>query len=234
MPRMKDRIVSLDRPIHRDDKGLPCTQHVPDPNVLMVFAALGERTASFHHDVASKLQRLVFALDELEELGASDPDVQRIALSSSVVLRELQQLFMAQRELSRPLDRVRVPLRAILQRVVRECGAAEIEPLAASADVELEASVPSLAHALEIVIELCAASGYRGRSDRTVALSVSTTATHAVVTIARPDGIAAPESSGLAESLAVAAFEVARDGGELRCHGDTRFEIHLALDAQST
>ena len=59
---------------HLDEHGEVCTRHAPVPDGdLLALALVGSRAPSFHHDLASKLQGLMMAIDEIGEVAGDVP-----------------------------------------------------------------------------------------------------------------------------------------------------------------
>lgn len=225
MPGHEDALAKLDRPFHLDDKGDPCARHPATMEGVLALAALGQRIPAFHHDVASKLQRLVFALDEIEELAGGD--LREVAQSAGVVLRELQTVFAANRELGKPQDRIRTRLAGLVAKALATASVVPIEPPAIPPELEVEVTVAYFVHALAIACEMCVGVGYQGRSERSVSVTVEVRDTDLAIAIARPPGTTGDGRHATPEAVAIAAFELRRDGGELRCHGDAHLVLHV-------
>jgi hypothetical protein len=87
-------------------------------------------------------------------------------------------------------------------------------------EVDLSVSAPTMIHALSLVFDVAGGPG-RGRS---IPAEVTRTASH--VTLQLP--VLGEPPPNAAESLAIATFVLARDGGELRCANDGKqFVIKL-------
>src|SRR6185312_9537085 len=89
---------------HLDETGCPCTRHPAESREsVLALALLGSRLPSFHHDLASKLQSLMMALEEVDELAQdAAPEMKHALAGAATAVRELQTLFMANRALARP------------------------------------------------------------------------------------------------------------------------------------
>src|ERR1700760_3701549 len=88
---------------------------------MLALALLGSRMPSFHHDVASKLQSLMMAIEEVEEL-ADNEDMRLAAQTASSAGRESQGLFTANRALSRPPQRKPTPLGELIAGAAQRAG----------------------------------------------------------------------------------------------------------------
>ena len=205
---------------HLDETGRPCTRHSPaSPQTMLALALLGSRVPSFHHDVASKLQSLMMALDEVEDL-ADNEDLKFAAQTASSAVREMQALFNANRALSRPPQRKPTPLGEVVAAAAQRAGVRTHGELPA---VHVEISLVSITHALAIVFDLAAGEQRLGRS---LALAARVDGDSIVVELPCVTS-ALPASSG--ETLALASFALLREQGELRC-GPSSFAIRLPLN----
>ncbi len=202
---------------HLDETGQPCTRHASaSPQKLLGLALLGSRMPSFHHDIASKLQSLMMAIEELEELGDTD-DVRSAAATAGAAVREMQALFMANRALSRPPQRAPAPLGELIAAAAQRAGIKTHGELPAE---HVEVSLSAITHALAIVLDLAAGPSKLGRS---IELGGTIEGSSVVVTIC---GSGDPLPASAAEVLALASFALAREQGELRC-GPSSFSIRL-------
>ncbi|HEY1547998.1 MAG TPA: hypothetical protein VGG28_09260 [Kofleriaceae bacterium] len=204
---------------HFDETGRPCTRHSPaSPQAMLALALLGSRMPGFHHDVASKLQSLMMALEEVEELADTD-DMRLAAKTASSAVREMQALFNANRSLARPPQRRPTPLRELVAAAAQRAGVRTHGELPA---VDVEIGLSSLAHALAIVFDLAAGEQKLGRS-----LELATRVDGDSIVVELPCAAGTlPASAG--ETLALASFALLREQGELRC-GPTTFSIRLPL-----
>lgn len=207
---------------HLDESGEPCTRHAPaSPQGLLALALLGSRMPSFHHDVASKIQSLMMAIEELEEI-AQGADVRAVAATASIAVRDMQTLFMANRALSRPPVRKPTPLRELIAAAAQRAGVKTRGELPAQL---VEISLSAITHAIAIVLDL---AGGPTKQGRTVELSTEISGKHAIVTIGAAAGDPPANAS---EVLALAGFALLREQGELRC-GPGSFAIWLPLPQQ--
>jgi len=138
---------------HLDENGQPCTRHAPaSQQGLLALALLGSRMPSFHHDVASKLQSLMMALDEISELADSE-DLKQTANGAGATVRELNTLLASNRALSRAPRREPVPLNTLLGRAAERSG---VHVTASLPKVDVDVALPSIAHAIAVVLDLAA------------------------------------------------------------------------------
>lgn len=204
---------------HVDATGAPCARH-PAANEasLMQLALVGSRAPAFHHDCASKLQGLVMALDELGELTEhGDPQILRALEGALDASRELNALLNVNRALTKPPGRTDIALPELVARAAQRVG---ITVKGALPEVVVCVSVPAMTHGLALVFDVAAGAG-RGRT-----LAVTATQVAGAVELVLPTAPTTPLSA--AESLAIATFVVARDGGRLWCaaQGD---RLHVRL-----
>jgi hypothetical protein len=206
---------------HLDETGRPCTRHVrSSEDSLLALALLGSRMPSFHHDLASKLQSLMMAIEEIDELAeGAAPDMRHAIDGAGAAVRELQALFAANRTLSRPPQPKPTPIGELIATAAHRAGTRTHGDLPA-ADVDV--SPPAIAHAIAIVLDLAAGST---KMNRVLALTGSVDVGHLVVTI---EATAEPLAANAGDLLALAGFAFARERGELRC-GPTSFSIRLPL-----
>ncbi len=176
----------------------------------MSLATIGSRAPGFHHDIASKIQGLMMALDEINEgLDGGDPQLQRAAETAGIALKELNGLLNINRALTKPPHRTRVPLRELVARAAERV---YVSLQGEIPEASLEVTAPSIIHGLSLAFDVAAGPG-RGRT------------LHGVTSI--HDGrmvmtlrASASAPANAAESLAIATFVFARDQGELRCTRD--------------
>ena len=89
---------------HVDEDGHPCTHHAPaSTSELLALALVGSRAPSFNHDLASKLQGLMMAVDEISEVsGEVPPPVMRAIQTAQGALRDVLALLTTNRALTKP------------------------------------------------------------------------------------------------------------------------------------
>jgi hypothetical protein len=214
---------------HLDENGEPCTRHPPLPEPrLYELATLGSRMSGFHHDAASKLQSLVMALDDLGETASSvPPELVSTIETARAALAELSSLFAANRVFAKGVLRTRIEYKELLARASARVGVKLNGELPVC---DLRVTVPALTHALALLIDVAACGSH---AKRFVAIESSVGPANVVLTIAGPaDGKPPPHAD---ESIAIAAFVIARDEGVLRCGGrGQRFTLELAVATPTT
>lgn len=196
---------------HLDEAGAPCARHgAASAASLLQLAMVGSRAPAFHHDCASKLQGLVMALDELGELTENgDPDLLRAIEAATDASRELNALLNINRALTKPAARTPIALAALLSSAAQRVTVALQGTLP---DAQVNVTVPAMTHALALALDVAAGTG-RSRS-----LAVVATAGAREIDIALQTAPAQP--SNASESIAIATFVVARDGGSVWCASD--------------
>ncbi len=205
---------------HLDETGQPCTRHpAPTNSNVMSLALLGSRMPSFHHDVASKLQSLMMAVDELTEL-AETLDTQAAANSAALAVRELTTLFATNRALAKAPQRKPTPVGELVARAAERSG---VKTTGELPSCNVDVAVASIAHACAVVLDLAAGPLSMGR---TVEITGVPEDKFLLVKVAGPVGVPLPNNAG--DMLALATFALAREQGELRCGAD-HYVIKLPL-----
>jgi len=193
---------------HVDETGAPCTRHRPAaPAAMYQLAMVGSRAPAFHHDCASKLQGLVMALDELSELTENgDPQLIRAIEAAMDVSRELNGLLNINRALTKPAAKTAISVRELLKAAGDRVG---VGLQGALPEAMLSVAVAPMTHAMALTIDVAAGTG-RGR-----ALAITGAIDGREVELVLP--AVATQPANASESLAIATFVVARDGGRLWC-----------------
>ncbi|MBA3459430.1 MAG: hypothetical protein H0T46_05690 [Deltaproteobacteria bacterium] len=208
---------------HLDEHGNICTRHAhAASSELLAFALVGSRAPGFHHDLASKLQGLMMAIDEIGEVsGDIPPAVMRAIDTAQDALREVLGLLNGNRTLTMPPVRTRISLADLLA-----CAAERVyvnlrdTPTTASVEVP----VPALTHALALVLD---AAGGPGRG-RTVEVTTVVSEGHATITIVA----SSDATENIGESLAIARFALLREQGDLQCAAEgSRLVVRLPVVA---
>jgi len=209
---------------HLDEQAKPCAHHGPAPlDAILALATVGSRASGFNHDIASKLQGLMMALDEITELADSlDPgnrdQVARAAEGAHACLKDVLVVLNANRAMTKPAMRAPVALAELTSRAGERV---YVTLQGALPEVDVAVSAPTMIHALSLLFDIAGGPG-RGR---TIPVEVTRTATH--VSISMASATASPATS---ELLALASFVLARDGGSLRCaNNGQRFVIELPI-----
>ncbi|HEY1554642.1 MAG TPA: hypothetical protein VGF94_07375 [Kofleriaceae bacterium] len=202
---------------HVDERGEPCTRHPSTAEGrIYELALLGSRMPSFHHDVASKLQSLMMALDELSELAGEGDGSQRAAIDTGMAsLRDLREMLNGNRALAKPSVRSRVALAELVQRAADRVGV-KVRGAIPECDVRVAAS--ALTQALAQLIDLVAGP------ERAVEISVELGDQVRLALVGR--GGANPTAG---EALALATHVIDREDGTLACAGDAQFTVRLPL-----
>lgn len=205
---------------HLDESGAPCTQHPPSTAAnLMALALLGSRMPSFHHDVASKLQSLMMAVDELSEI-AETIEARAAANAAMTSVKELTQLFATNRALAKAPQRRPTPVGELFARAAERSG---VKTTGELPTCTVDVALPSIAHACAVILDLAAGPLAMGRA---VSLTGERDDRYVTVTVSGPPAAPLPANAG--DMLALSSFALAREGGELRC-GPDRYVIKLAL-----
>jgi hypothetical protein len=196
---------------HLDASGAPCARHAAaNVDSLLQLAMVGSRAPAFHHDCASKLQGLVMALDELGELTENgDPQVLRALEGALEASRELNALLNINRALTKQPVKADIAVKELVARAAQRVG---VTVRGALPDALVRVAVPTMTHGLALVLDVAAGAG-RGRS-----LDVAAARVPAGVELVLTTSTATP--TGASESLAIATFVIARDGGQLWCARD--------------
>jgi len=189
---------------HLDDTERQCERHGIDLDALLHLAVLGARTPSFNHDIASKIQGVMMALDELTEL-ATTPELVQSADMAHSALRELNELLKQNRTLAKVPVATRVPLQELVTRAAQRVGVS-LECVPIVGDVKV--AVPVVTQAFALAIDAAAGIGRR----RPLAIEVARDG--AQIQLVLP---LAPGAELAGETLAIAAWVFARAGGGLRC-----------------
>jgi hypothetical protein len=206
---------------HHDETGKPCTRHgvIPIPR-LLELAMVGSRAPGFHHDVASKLQSLVMAIDEIGELsGTGNPDLRLAVDTAATALREAQQLFGQNRSLAKPPQKTRV---ALSELVARASERAAVQVRGEIPKCDLMIALPAHVQALALVLDVAAGPNHM---NRVVQATTDANEERVQLTLVGPAGAVAAGSALAAEALAIATFALSRDGGELRCGAAEQFTL---------
>ncbi|NVB77506.1 MAG: hypothetical protein HOV81_03845 [Kofleriaceae bacterium] len=202
---------------HFDESGQPCARHgVVATDTLLALAAVGARVSGFHHDVASKLQSLMMSLDEITEIA--EGDLRMVAETAQGSLRELHNLVMVNRALTKAPVRKRTPLREL---ATMAAGRAGMKLRGEVPAVDVNVAAPSITHALAIVFDLVSGpvSG-----TRTADIVHRTEGGRVVLELT---GSETP-SQQANELLVVASFLLRREEGALSCKSNG-FVVALPL-----
>ena len=187
---------------------------------LLELALVGSRMPGFHHDCASKLQSLMMALDELSELSEdADPMVRGAIDTAHTALRELHQMFTANRALTKPPQRTNTSIEELVHRAAERVGVKVRGTLPA---YDVRVAVPALMHAFAQLFDLAAGPSHLGRV-------VDVSLESGVLTIVGPKEALAKQPTNAAEVVALAAYAIERERGTLRV--DERIAIALPRES---
>lgn len=193
---------------HHDETGGPCTRHEPvESDVLLAYAAVGARVSSFHHDIASKLQSLMMALDEIGELA--NDDLRPAAATAMAALQDLNGLLNANRALAKAPQRKPTQLRELLRRASERHG---VKLQGEVIDVDVIVAWPSIAHAIDMLIDMLAGPL---KGQRTVAFEITRTSERVALALSATTTFDAQN-----ELIELAAFLLAREEGTLTCNAN--------------
>lgn len=211
-------------PSHLDEHGQPCSHHpVAAHQELLSLALVGSRAPSFHHDLASKLQGLMMAIDEISEVsGEVPPPVLRAIETAHGALREVLALLGTNRALTKAPVAVKTPLGELLARAAERV---YVTFRCAAPDATVAVPLPAMIHALSLVIDVAGGPG-RGRT-------VEATAELDGGAIVLSLGASAQPTPSCGEALALAAFVLEREGGSLTCAASgSRLVVRLPVVAE--
>ncbi len=209
---------------HLDEHARPCARHAPASlESILALATVGSRASGFNHDIASKLQGLMMALDEISELAegldaANRESVARATEGAQACLKDVLTILNTNRAMTKPAMRAPVALSDLTARA----GERVYVTLQGSLpELDVSVSAPTMIHALSLLFDIAGGPG-RGR---TIPVDVTRTPTHVSLALAVA-ATAVPNP----EPLALASFVLARDGGSLHCANDgQRLVIELPI-----
>jgi hypothetical protein len=194
---------------HLDEHGAPCKRHPLTVETLLGYAAIGSRASGFHHDAASKLQSLMMALDEIDEIVGQDAsDIRQATDTAQMALRELHALLTYNRALAKAPQRKKTPLGELITRAADRHGVKVKGDIGA---FEPFIAPPSMTHAFAILLDLIAGPVQAGR-----VVDVQAERTDERVTLALVGG-AEPTQANANELIAIASYLITREEGQLRC-----------------
>jgi len=208
---------------HLGVDGRPCAVHgEPSADAVMTFAVIGSRVTSFNHDIASKLQGLMMALDEMHELLAATltTDVRCALETAQTALVEATACLSQNRALTRTTTRTRAPVRQVIETASQRFG---ITLRGAVPEADVEAAIPLLAHGIGLALDAIAGAG------RARALDVVASASEGTLTLELTT--AAEARPNAADALGLAAFVVAGAGGALHCRDAQHLVVRLPIVA---
>lgn len=208
---------------HLGADGQPCTHHEsPALDALLTLALYGSRVTGFNHDIASKLQGLMMALDEIAELieGRRDPNLGAALDTAQTALREISAMLGTNRALTRSNPRSAIAARELFAASSERAG---VTLEGEVPDVRVAATMPAALQGLSLAIDAAAGAGRSGR-----VLSVASQVDGGRIELAMT--CVTPAVRNVSELLAIAAFVLERDAGSLHCTG-THVVVRLPLAA---
>jgi hypothetical protein len=199
---------------HLAEDGTSCVRHACDADAYAQLALVGSRSTGFNHDIASKLQGVMMAIDEISEL-ATTPEIQRAAATAHTSLGELNQLLQHNRALTKqPPPSARIEIGELVRGAASRVGVTLEAPVTGGA---VQVPVQLVTQALSLVIDAAAGRERRRR------IQVAARCDAQRIELELP---LAASASVDGTSLAIASWVLARQGGELRC-GDQRLLVRL-------
>ncbi|HEU0030881.1 MAG TPA: hypothetical protein VFQ53_09615 [Kofleriaceae bacterium] len=206
---------------HLDERGEPCRYHeAPSLDTILHYATIGSRMSGFHHDVASKLQGLMMAVDEISELAAptGNEELERAAQTALDALKDLNALLTTNRALAKPPVKARTTLRELATRAGERVGIKLGQPVV---DATLEVSAPAVIHGLALAFDVAAGAG------RSRTLDVRSRLDGKRVELVLP--LSATPIANASEALAIAAWVLGREAGRLACRQGAQLVVELAV-----
>ena len=177
-----------------------------DDDAIMQLAMVGSRQSGFNHDIASKIQGLMMALDELTELiePLRNEDITRSVDTAMTAVRELSGLLTANRALTKPPAKTRIAVRELVMKAAER---ASVAVRGALPEATVEVSAPLMVQALALAIDV---AGGVGRS-RVLEPRCEVTNGRVELSFAPAENPTANAST----HLAIASWVLRREGGEL-------------------
>lgn len=198
---------------HLDESGRVCESHPIDTEKLLQLAAIGARAPSFNHDIASKIQGVMMALDEIIELA--DGELKATAETAQGAMGELNQLLQTNRALTKTPATTPTSLHDLLSKAATRVG---VTLRGAKASCDVNVAVPLLTQAFAMAFDSAGGAERRRTLELGVKIDERVELVFPIAASAAPQG----------EGLAIAAWIVEREGGTLRC-SDKAITIVLPL-----
>jgi len=207
--------------VHLDENCAPCSRHRVSPDNLFTLALLGSGIVHFHHELASTLQRLMMAFDEITETSAEVEGIRDAAAIAQHSLEELKGLLASSRALAKASKRECNSLSEILAYAAERT---RITLRGEIPNVMVHVAAPSFTFAMSLLLDLAADPNTKLRT-----ADVMIAADDAEVNIT----IVAPREHQMRthanEHVSLVAFLLSREGGELRCDQE-RFKLRLPVE----
>jgi hypothetical protein len=194
---------------HTTETGAPCPHHVARVEDLVTPATLGAACFAALHDLASALQGVGAAIDELDFTVGTDPKLRPLVDAAMEANERATALFVAQRGMIRdPAKRVeKVELAALINRATHQ--AAHKPQIGTLAAGTVDVAIPVIAQVVAAMVDAAAAGA--GAPTVTAAAAGDTVAITVVASAPAP----APASIGA--TLAICARSAEAHGGAVQC-----------------
>jgi C4-dicarboxylate-specific signal transduction histidine kinase len=210
---------------HLDHAGKPCAEHPARIDDLLGLATLGATAFSVLHDVASGLQALAAAIDELEaysETAEPNEELRAAIVAASSALQSTNKLFVDARRAVRGGGHLRDVIRidSLVQRAIDRADA-RVAPMDSPPATEVAVLIPIMTHIIASLIDTAAGTG---RAE--VAVSDAGDQVEVAIRAVEPER----PPLGVGTTLAIAAGVISDHGGSLQCDRDgdrARFAIRL-------
>jgi hypothetical protein len=194
---------------HTTDTGAACERHAPRAEDLIGPATLGATCFAALHDLASGLQAISAAVDELDATVGADPRLRALVDAVIEANETATAMFVAMRNTVRDPGRRRqsVEIGHLVRRATQQAsGASTIAGAVPVGDVEV--AIPVVAQVLATLID---AAG----KDAEVTAALGGTATDVAIVIAAAAAAEPPTTIGA--TLAIAARALEAQGGTVAC-----------------
>jgi hypothetical protein len=197
--------------VHTTAAGAPCERHAPRADDLIGPATLGTTCFAALHDLASGLQAIGAAVDELDAAAGTDPRLRALIEAVTAANARAIAMFVAIRETIRDPGRRREPIE--LSHLVGRAVQRARQPVAPPAvpPGQVVVAVPVIAQVLTSLLD--AAGDDHGA--RGAAISVTVDGATAAIAIRAAEATPAPASIGA--TLAIAARAVGVHAGSVQC-----------------
>jgi len=195
---------------HERETGDPCDRHVARVEDLVAPATLGVSCFGALHDLASALQAIGAAVEELDA-AITDPALRSLVQVAIEANDRAIELFVASRNILRdPAGRkTRIAVSALIDRAGQRSARRPVVGSVAPGSVEV--AVPVIAHVLASILAAADGADEPARITAVAAddgRSVAIVVSHATTT---------PLPSTIGTTLAIAAHAVETHGGSVRC-----------------
>jgi len=215
---------------HTTVAGEPCTVHAPRADDLLAPAALGTACFAALHDLASALQAIGNAIDELD-VTVTDPAIRPLVDAAIEANDNATKMFVAIRGVLRdPAGRKQpVDVAALISRATHQ---AATKPVVAGTPPPgtVEVAVPVIAMAVAKLIDAATTGG-----GAAVGPELAATVDGGMVALAITAAAAGPAPASIGATLAIAARAIEAHGGALQCgdrDGRATYVVRLPFTAR--